>query len=134
MLKSCQLRKEKRKSGVVKNTCWGSGEEKGRFWLNKARGSISGPYRYIHKSSVGGLCPVTVGPGCRTCLSGAVDGVWATWLLPAFYRKAVSEHLILVSPDPESHQIKKAASDSFCCSPTCSGYQHLTLYYESSAL
>lgn len=41
----------------------------------------------------------------------------------------VSDHLILVSPGPETHQIEKTAPKSFCYSPLHSGSQHLILFY-----
>lgn len=79
--------------------------------------------------------------GCAQCwrvsaVTPACVGLWMVYgglLLPAFYREADSDLLIPVS-SPESHQITQAPPESSCYSPMHSGYQHLTLYYESSAL
>lgn len=46
----------------------------------------------------------------------------------------VSDHLILVSPGPETHQIEKTGPKRFCYSPLHCGSQHLPLFYESSTL
>lgn len=73
------------------------------------------------------LCRRAVPTNDGSQLSSTVESLWATLLLPAFYREPVSDHLILVSPGPESHQIKKTAAECFCYLPMHSGYQHLTL-------
>lgn len=99
-----------------------------RFWL-KGHQAKAQHMRSIsaHSHELGGRA-VPTNDGSQDCAQSV------RLLLPALCKEAVSDHLILISPGPESHQIEQTAPESFCYSPLRSGCQHLTLYYKLSAL